>query len=65
MTFLLDTSVLGGGLFRTQSFGMAGEFREIQFRFVQSVANEDLEVHFMEIHYDMAGVSAEASTGTE
>lgn len=60
MTFTLDTSTLVGGQFRTIPNELSGEFREIQFRFVNSVLNEDMEPHFWEFHYTIVGVSHEA-----
>ncbi len=55
--FTLNTSVLAGGQFHTHAFEMMGEFREIQFSWSQSVANQDMEPHFLEFHYTIAGVS--------
>ena len=63
MTFTLDTSTLSGGQFRTQAISQsaAGEFREIQFHFSQSSLDQDMEPHFFEVHYTIAGVSHEAT----
>lgn len=58
-TFTLDSSRLGGGQFRTRPFDMAGEFREIQLRFAQGGQAEDMEPHYLEIHYTITGVSKE------
>jgi hypothetical protein len=62
VTFTLDTSTLAGGQFRTVAKEMDGEFREIQFSFTQAGLDEDMEVHFWEMHYTIAGVSYEASS---
>lgn len=58
-TFTLDSSILSGGQFKTQAFDMSGEFREIQFEMSQSVSDQDAEVHFLEFHFEWAGVSME------
>jgi hypothetical protein len=38
---------------------MDGAFRDMQLRFYQNGANEDLEIHFVEIHFTLGGVSKE------
>ena len=61
-TFLLDDAtagILGGAQFKTVAFDMNGEFREIQFHWTQSSANQDAEPHFFEFHYTLSGVSME------
>ena len=58
-SFTLDTSTLAGSQFRSQYVGMDGEFREIQMRFTQAVSNQDFELHFLEFHMELAGVSEE------
>ena len=57
--FRLNTSTLGGGQFKTAPHEMNGEFREIQFHWSQTVASQDLEVHAMEVHYTVGGISLE------
>lgn len=57
--FTLDVSTLGGGQFQTIPFDMDGEWRDLQFRFTQSGADEDMELHWLEIHYTVTGVSKE------
>ena len=61
-TFLLDDAtagVLSGAQFKTQAQDLAGEFREIQLRFYQSVASQDMEVHFLEFHFEWGPISME------
>ena len=55
-TFKLDTSTLGGGQYRTVPFEMTGEFRDIQFEWTNSVANQDMEPHYLEIVFSIVGV---------
>ena len=54
-----NASTLGGGQFKTAPHDMNGDFREIQFHWTQTVANQDLELHFFEFHYAVLGVSLE------
>lgn len=54
------TGTLAGGQFKTVPFDMAGEFREVQFKFIQSGASQDFEPHFLEFHFTIAGVSMES-----
>lgn len=54
--FTLDTSTLGGGQYRTVPFEMQGEFRDIQFRWFNSVAAQDMEPHYLEFHMEIIGV---------
>lgn len=58
-TFTLDTSMLAGEQFQVAPLGMDGEFRDIQFHFYQSGADEDMEIHYLEMHYTITGVSQE------
>ena len=58
-SFTLNTSTLGAGAFRTVPTDMEGPFRDIQIRFFQNGASEDMEIHFLEIHYTLTGVSKE------
>ena len=58
-TFTLGTSALSGARFSTSAKDMSGDFRDIQFHFTQTVANQDMEVHYLEFHIDIAGVSNE------
>ena len=55
-TFTLNTSVLGGAQFSTRHFEMSGDFREIQFRFFNSVGSQDMEPHYLEVHFTSVGV---------
>lgn len=60
--FTLDDStlgVLGGAQFTTKAATLDGEFREVQYRFSQSGSNEDMEMHFFEVHMTVTGVSEE------
>ena len=57
--FTLDTSTLAGGQYQTIPFDMDGEFRDVQYRFTQAGAGQDMEIHALEIHFTMGGVSKE------
>jgi len=59
MAFTLDTSVLGPGSFRTVPTDLAGPFRDLQIRFYENTAGGDLEIHFIELHFTLGGVSRE------
>lgn len=58
--FTLNTSTLAGGQFKTVPFDMEGPFREVQFQLTQSTVGGDAEVHFLEFHFTIAGVSKES-----
>ena len=58
-TFILNTSMLSGAQFTTSAMDMEGDFRDIQFRVMQDAANEDMELHYLEFHCDVIGVSGE------
>ena len=58
-TFTLDDptlGVLGGGQFTTRAFRMNGEFRDLQLRWYQSTASQDMEPHYLELFIDVLGV---------
>ena len=58
-TFTLDHAVLGtlgGGQYRTIPFRMQGEFRDLQLRWYQSVASQDMEPHYLELFMSSVGV---------
>ena len=58
-TFTLDHAIaglLGGGQYRTIPFRMEGEFRDLQLRWYQSVANQDMEPHYLELFMSSVGV---------
>ena len=58
-TFELDhltDGTLGGGQYRTVPFRMNGEFRDLQLRWYQSVANQDMETHYLELFMSSTGV---------
>ena len=55
-TFRLDISKLGGGQYNTVPFRMQGEFRDLQVRAYQSVASQDMEIHYVELFMEIAGV---------
>lgn len=57
--FTLGTSTLQGGQYVTRAFNMNGEFRELQLRFFNAAASQDFEVHFVELHLTLGGVSME------
>lgn len=58
--FTLDTSTLAGGQFQTIPFDMDGEFREVQLHWSQSGSSQDMELHALEVHFTIGGVSKEA-----
>lgn len=61
--FTLDDPVygrLGGGQFKTVPVEMSGDFREVQLRMTQSTVGGDAEVHFLEFHFTIVGVSKES-----
>ena len=58
--FTLDTSTLGSEQFLVSSFDMDGEFRDIQLHFYQAGADQDMEIHYLEMYYTIAGVSKES-----
>jgi hypothetical protein len=58
-TFKLDDPIagtLGGGQYRTIPFRMMGEFRDLQLRWYQSVADQDMEPHYLELFMSSVGV---------
>ena len=58
-TFKLDDPLLGrlgGGQFATVPFRMTGEFRDLQVRAYQNVSSQDMEVHYIELHFTVSGV---------
>ena len=58
--FTLDTSTLAGEAFKVVPLtDMNGEFRDIQFHISQATAGADMELHYFELHYTIAGVSQE------
>ena len=64
-TFTLDDLVLGrlgGGQFSTIPFRMTGEFRDLQIRCYQSVASQDMEAHYLELHIAILGVDESLPT---
>lgn len=57
--FTLDDPILGklgGGQYRTVPFRMNGDFRDIQLRWYQSVASQDMEPHYLELFMTSEGV---------
>ncbi len=60
--FTLDTSKLGGGQYRTVPFRMEGEFRDLQVRWYQNVASQDMEPHFLELFMELSGVDESLPT---
>ena len=58
-TFTLNSSLLSGEQFKVLPFDLDGEFRDVQLHFYQSGASEDLEIHYLELHYTIGGVSHE------
>lgn len=58
-SFKLNTSTLGAGAYRTVPTDMEGPFRDLQIRFYQNGASQDMEVHFLELHFTLGGVSKE------
>lgn len=58
-TFVLDDAVAGvlsGGQYRTFPFRMNGDFRDLQLRWFQSVASQDMEAHYLELFMEIHGV---------
>ena len=47
---------LGGGQFSTIPFRQMGEFRDLQIRVYQSVTSQDMEAHYLELHFTVLGV---------
>ncbi len=63
--FTLDHATLGklgGSSYRPLPFRMNGEFRDIQFRWYQSTASQDMEPHYLEIF--MSGIGVDESLPT-
>ena len=64
-TFTLDDPVLGtlaGGTYRTVPFRMTGEFRDLQIRWYNSIASQDMEAHYLEIFFTPLGVDESLPT---
>ena len=59
-TFTLDSSTLGSEQFQVVPFDLDGEFRDIQFTLGQSGSDQDAEIHYLEVHYTISGVSKES-----
>jgi hypothetical protein len=53
---------LGGGQYRTVPFRMNGEFRDLQLRWYQSSASQDMEPHYLEIFMESHGVDESLPT---
>lgn len=59
-SFTLNTSTLGTGAFRTVPVDMdTGAFRDIQLEISNAGLGQDCEVHFIELHFTLTGVSKE------
>ena len=63
VTFTLDTSRLGGGRYSTVPVDMAGEFRDLQFRWFNSSGGQDMEPHYLEFSMEVMGIGEEAPSG--
>lgn len=64
-TFTLDDPTLGrlgGGQFSTIPFRMLGEFRDLQLRWFDSVAGQDMEFHYLELFMSIIGVDENVPT---
>ncbi len=59
-SFTLDVSTLGGVQYVTAPFDMEGEFRDVQFHWRQSTVNQDMDAHFLELHFTLLGVDEAA-----
>lgn len=60
--FVLDSAtlgILGGAQFTTAFVRAEGDFQDIQFRCAQSGTGEDMEVHWIELHFTLGGVTEE------
>ena len=57
-TFTLDHATLGrlgGGQYTTIPFRMNGEFRDLQLRWFQNIASQDMEGHYVELFMSILG----------
>jgi len=60
--FVLDDStlgVLGGSQFSTEFYRTEGEFQDLQIRCAQAGTGEDMEIHWIEMHVTIGGVTEE------
>ena len=57
--FTLDSSTLGGAQFTTVFVRSDGEFQDLQVRCTQSATGQDMEVHWIEMHLTLGGVTEE------
>ena len=57
--FTLNTSTLAGGEYQTIAFDMDGEFRDLQLHFSQGGSSQDMEIHYLELHFTNTGLSKE------
>ncbi len=64
-TFTLNHATLGrlgGGQYATVAFRMEGEFRDLQLRWYDSVADQDMEFHYLEMFMSVLGVDESLPT---
>ena len=57
--FILDTDVLAGSQFTTEFYRTEGEFQDLQIRCAQSGTGQDMEIHWVELHITVGGVTEE------
>ena len=60
--FTLDSAtlgILGGAQFSTEFYRTEGDFQEVQLRCYQGGTGEDMEIHWVELHLTLGGVTEE------
>lgn len=61
-SFTLDDTTLGtlgGSQYKTVPFDFRGTGREFKIKLSQAVTGEDMEPHWLEIHFTVGGTSKE------
>ena len=51
--------VLGGSQFTTEFVRLEGDCQDFQIRCYQSAVAEDMEIHWIEMHFTLGGVTEE------
>jgi len=60
--FTLDSSTLGllaGAQFTTEFYRTEGDFQDLQIRCAQAGTGESMEIHWIELHLTLGGVTEE------
>lgn len=59
--FTLDTSQLAANRYKTvaKDADVLASFRDLQIHLTQAGASQDMEVHYLELHLTLTGVSKE------